>query len=209
MKQQKPEEIPQMLRRRYGEIAGRNTQAEGSAPSCCGPAAGITGITQIAPEWIGYSPLDLASAPAGSNLGLGCGNPCSFAALQPGEKVLDLGCGAGGDCFLAAEVVGPSGSVIGVDMTPEMVARAEKNRKGHGVANIEFRLAPIEQLPLEPASIDVVLSNCVINLAPDKEQVYREIYRVLQPGGRIAIADIIARKQMPASIRADGFLYSC
>ncbi len=206
MKQYKPDEIPQMVRLHYGQIAAKDTPTGSCAPSCCGPSGGVA---QIAPQRLGYSSYDLATAPAGSNLGLGCGNPCAFAALQPGETVLDLGSGAGGDCFLAAQEVGASGSVIGVDMTPEMVELAEKNRAEHGYANVEFRLAQIEHLPVASASMDVAMSNCVINLSADKEQVYREIYRVLKPGGRIAISDIVAKKSLPDHIKEDRSLYSC
>ena len=206
MKQQKPDEITRMVRLRYGQVASQDAPADKRAPSCCGASGGIA---QISPERIGYSPIDLARAPAGSNLGLGCGHPISFAALQPGEMVLDLGSGAGVDCFLAAQAVGPSGSVIGIDMTPEMVARAEKNREEHGYANVEFRLAQVEMLPVASASIDVALSNCVINLSSDKLGVYQELYRVLKPGGRIAISDIVAKKALPAHLKTDMSLHSC
>lgn len=208
MKQEKPDAIRRMVRLQYGQVATRDADAKagGCGPSCCGASGDIA---QISPERLGYSRRDLANAPSGSNLGLGCGNPCSFAALQPGESVLDLGSGAGGDCFLAAQQVGPSGQVIGVDMTPEMVARAQKNKETHGYSNVDFRLGQIEHLPVESGSIDVVLSNCVINLSPDKARVYAELYRVLRPGGRVAISDIVSIKIMPESFRADMSLYSC
>lgn len=205
MKQQKPEKIRQMVRLQYGQIAAQDATAGNCAPSCCCASGDIA---QISPERLGYSQLDLANAPSGSNLGLGCGNPCSFAALQPGETVLDLGSGAGVDCFLAAQQVGPTGFVIGVDMTPEMVSRAQKNKEEHGYTNVEFRLAQIENLPVESASIDAVLSNCVINLSPDKARVYAELYRVLKPGGRVAISDIVAKKALPESFKADMSLYN-
>lgn len=206
MKQQKPEKIRQMVRLQYGQVAAKEEHPGGCAPSCC---ASSGDLAQISPERLGYSQLDLANAPSGSNLGLGCGNPCSFAALQPGETVLDLGSGAGVDCFLAAQQVGPSGFVLGIDMTPEMVARAQKNKEEHGYSNVEFRLAQIENLPVDSASIDAVLSNCVINLSPDKARVYAELYRVLKPGGRVAISDIVAKKALPESFKSDMSLYNC
>ncbi len=205
MTQQKADAIRQMVREGYGQVAARAADAGCCAPSCCGAGD----IAQIAPQRLGYSPLDLANAPQGSNLGLGCGNPCSFAALQAGETVLDLGSGAGVDCFLAAQQVGPAGFVIGVDMTPEMVARAQRNKEEHGYANVDFRLGQIENLPVDSASIDVVLSNCVINLSPDKARVYAELYRVLKPGGRVAISDIVSIKTIPEHFKADISLYNC
>lgn len=206
MTQEKADEIRQMVRLQYGQVAARDGHAGGCgcAPSCCGAGD----IAQISPQRLGYSGLDLANAPEGSNLGLGCGNPCSFAALKPGETVLDLGSGAGVDCFLAARQVGPTGFVIGVDMTPEMVERAKNNKEEHGYANVDFRLAQIENLPVDSASVDVVLSNCVINLSPDKARVYAELYRVLKPGGRVAISDIVSTKAMPEHFRADMSLYN-
>jgi ubiquinone/menaquinone biosynthesis C-methylase UbiE len=145
----------------------------------------------------------LASVPEGSNLGLGCGNPSQLAALRPGEVVLDLGSGAGVDCFLAANKVGPSGRVIGVDMTPEMVSRARSLAHSKGQTNVEFRLGEIEHLPVADTSVDVVLSNCVINLVPDKGQVYREAFRVLRPGGRLVVADVLATRPISDELRND------
>ena len=155
---------------------------------------------------MGYSEAELASLPEGADLGLGCGNPQALAAMRPGEVVVDLGSGAGIDCFLAAQQVGPAGRVIGVDMTHEMLAKARANAERVGAANVEFRLGEIEHLPIADNTADVVISNCVINLVPDKEQVYREAFRVLKPSGRIAIADVVNTAPLPPELASDATL---
>lgn len=194
------------VRERYGSIAGQEA-ACGCAcgPACCTPGAGD--VAAVSGK-LGYSPEELAAVPEGSNLGLGCGNPHALAALRPGQTVLDLGSGAGFDVFLAARAVGPAGRVIGVDMTPEMIAKARANAVADGHGNVEFRLGEIECLPVSDASVDAILSNCVINLSPDKAQVFREAFRVLKPGGHVSISDIVALRPLPEDLKADFTAYT-
>lgn len=178
--------------------------------ACCGPPDHDSATVAIASTRLGYSAEELKGLPDGADLGLGCGNPTALASLQPGETVLDLGSGAGIDCFLAARRVGDTGRVIGVDMTPSMISKARKNAATVDASNVEFRLGEIEHVPVADSSVDVIISNCVINLSPDKPAVYGDAFRVLRPGGRLAISDVVALTDLPKEIKSDIQLYgSC
>ncbi len=199
----KEEKVKKLVRNRYAKVAKTNGSCCASNVSCCSAPT-----NQQVSKMIGYSEEEMNAVPEGANLGLGCGNPTALASLKVGERVLDLGSGAGFDCFLAAKKVGKQGNVIGVDMTPEMLEKARANAKKGKYTNVEFRLGEIENLPVADKSVDVIISNCVINLAPNKKRVFEEAYRVLAPKGRLMVSDIVLLKELPKSINENVEAYA-
>ena len=198
------EEMRKKVRAKYAQLAVRSASCCGAAQGGCCAAPSAENLSAS----VGYSPGELATIPDGANLGLGCGYPVALASLNADQTVLDLGSGGGIDCFLAARKVGPGGRVIGVDMTPEMIHLARENAQKSGVGNVEFRLGEIENLPLADATVDVVISNCVINLSPDKERVFAEIFRVLKPGGRMLVSDIVLDGDLPERVKQSAAAYT-
>ena len=197
-------EIRKIVRKSYAKVVEEGCGCCGPNSSCC---SGATTAEQISGK-IGYSAEEMGAVPDGANLGLGCGNPVAHAAIHEGDTVLDLGSGAGFDCFLAARKVGRTGRVIGVDMTPEMLIKAQENAKMANATNVEFRLGEIEALPVADNSVDLIISNCVINLSPDKARVFREAYRVLKPGGLLMVSDIVLVHELPEAVRSSIAAYT-
>src|SRR5665647_2459549 len=199
----KEEKVKKLVRNRYAKVAKTNGSCCASSVNCCSAPT-----NEQVSKMIGYSEEEMNAVPEGANLGLGCGNPTALASLKEGERVLDLGSGAGFDCFLASKRVGKSGKVIGVDMTPEMLYKARTNAKKGKYTNVEFRLGEIENLPVADNSIDVIISNCVINLAPNKKRVFEEAFRGLAPNGRLMVSDIVLLKKLPESVQKNVEAYA-